>query len=311
MELRELRSLVALADHGSIARAAERLHLSSAAIHKQLKVLETELGIQLYEKVGRKLQLTQAAEILLPYSRDLLAQHDAAVSAMSEWKGLKRGLVRIGAGPTISSYILPGLLKRFRRAFPKVDLFVETGNSVALAEGLSNGSLDLALMVSSQLPEEPNLSVEASWDVEFVLVSRLRQVSRRCSILALSKFPFILFQKGSRIENLIDRYFAETNFRPTVIMTSDNAEAIKAMIRSGLGISMLPFWIVDADLRKGALSLIRQKERPLFSKLDLISRKSSYVPQPVAAFIELAQNYKCKKPRLTSRLPGSARFQRA
>jgi len=67
---------------------------------------------------------------------------------------------------------------------------------------------------------------------------------------------------------------------------------------------MLPFWIVDADLRKGPLSLIRQKERPLFSKVDVISRKSSHIPRPVAAFIDLAQKYKCRRPRLTSRLTG-------
>src|SRR5690242_12980608 len=101
MELRELRSLITLAELGSLATAAERLHLSAAAIHKQLKVLEVELGVQLYERIGRTLKLTQAAEVLLPYSKDLLAQHDAALEAMEEWKGLKRGVVRIGAGPTI------------------------------------------------------------------------------------------------------------------------------------------------------------------------------------------------------------------
>jgi len=302
MDLRELRSLVTLAKLGSLAKAAGSLHLSAAAIHKQLKVLETELGVQLYEKVGRNLKLTQAAEILLPYSKDLLAQHDAALGAMEEWKGLKRGVVRIGAGPTISSYILPRMLKQFRRAFPRVDLFVETGNSIGLIERLGNGSLDLALLVSSQLPEPANLTVEASWDIEFVLVSNLRQVPRRCRIRDLQKFPFILFQKGSRIETLIDRYFREINFQPTVIMTFDNAEAIKAMIGTGLGISMLPFWIVDADLRKGAFSLIRQQEHPLLSKLELVSRKSTYVPKPVKAFVEVAREFKCRSPHLTNPL---------
>jgi DNA-binding transcriptional LysR family regulator len=159
------------------------------------------------------------------------------------------------------------------------------------------------VLVSSQLPEEPNLSVERSWDIEFVLVSNLRQVPRRCAIQELRKFPFILFQKGSRIENLIDRYFAEINFQPTVIMRFDNAEAIKAMIRTGLGISMLPLWIVDADLRKRSFALIRQREHTLFSKLELVSRKSSYVPRPVRAFIELAHQFKCKSPRLSMALP--------
>src|SRR5258708_5191458 len=129
MEFRQLRSLVALADLGGIARVAEKLHLSPPAIHKQLKLLEAELGVQLYEKVGRNLRLTQAAEILLPYSRDLLAGHDGAIAALEEWKGLGRGIVRVGAGPATSVYLLPGLLRKYRRAFPKVDLLIETGNS--------------------------------------------------------------------------------------------------------------------------------------------------------------------------------------
>lgn len=301
MELRALRSLATLADFGSLARTAEKLHLSPAAVHKQLKVLEGELEERLYEKAGRRLQLTQAAEILLPYLRDLLAQYDAAISALDEWKGLKKGLVRIGAGPTISSYVLPGLLKKFRSRFPGVDLFVETGNTPNLLEALRKGSLDLAFLVSSGLPEESSFSVDVSWDVEFVLVAHQRQRRQRSAIAELERFPFILFQKGSRMEDLIDRYFAEMDFRPRVIMRFDNAEAIKAMIRTGLGISMLPFWIVDADLQKGRLFLIRQREHPLFSKIVLVSRKASYVPKPIGAFLEMARNFECRHPRLTCR----------
>ena len=291
MEFREIRSLVALADLGGIARAAEKLHLSAPAIHKQLKLLEAELGVQLYEKLGRRLRLTQAAEILLPYSRDLIAEHDAVIAAIAEWKGLERGIVRIGAGPASSVYLLPELLRKYRRAFPKVDLVVETGNSVTLLEKLANGSLDLALLVSSHSPEEKGLIVEKSWEMEFVLVSHLQRVPRRCSILELKKFPFILFRKGSRIQNAIDRYFDELGFHPNVIMTFDNADAIKAIVRAGLGVSLLPLWIVQSDLRMGTLTMIRQQERLLCSKLELLRRNSNYIPGPVTAFIELTRTH--------------------
>ena len=301
MEFRELRSLVALADLAGIARAAEKLHLSPPAIHKQLKLLEAELGVQLYEKVGRSLRLTQAAEILLPYSRDLLAGLDAATAAMEEWRGLKRGIVRIGAGPSTSVYLLPELLKKYRRAFSKVDLVVETGNSVSLVEKVGNGSLDLALLVSSELPEEANLCVEKSWEMEFVLVSNLEHVPRHCSLSDLKKFPFILFQKGSRIQALIERYFNEMDFHPPVIMTFDNADAVKAMIQAGLGVSLLPFWIVHRELKKGSLTMIRQRERALFSKFELIRRKSSYIAGPIAAFIDMARAHSFKSLCLTGR----------
>jgi DNA-binding transcriptional LysR family regulator len=298
MEIHELRSLAALAECGSLAAVAEKLHLSPAAIHKHFSALGSGLGIRLYERFGRQLKMTPAAEILLPYCREVLAQHDAALGALAEWKGLKRGVVRIGAGPTLSSYLLPALLRRFRRAHPGVDLYVATGNSASLIEGLKSGQFDLALLVSSQFLEEPNLTVEASWDVEYVLVSNLRNAPPQCAISALLPFPFILYSKASRIEDLIDRYFAEVGFRPKVIMTFDSAEAIKAMIRTGLGVSMLPMWIVDADLRKGALSLIRQRERRLFSKVELASRKSNYRPGVVQAFVQVARTFQFRSPRL-------------
>jgi DNA-binding transcriptional LysR family regulator len=208
------------------------LTVSPAAIHKHFRTLGTHLGVRLYERLGRQLKLTRAAEILLPYSREVLAQHDAALGALAEWKGLKRGVLRIGAGPTLSTYLLPALLRRFRRLFPGVELYIETGNTTSLTEGLGSRRFDLALLVSPQYEEAPNLTVEAFWEVEFVFVSNLRNAPRHRSVSALHPFPFILHSKGSRIEDLIDHYFAEINFHPKVIMTFDSAEAIKAMIRT-------------------------------------------------------------------------------
>jgi len=298
MDLSQVRCFVELISSGSIAAAARRLNYSAPAVHKQLKQLETELGIRLYERAGRVLRPTQAADILLPYARDLLAQHDAALAAITEWKGLKHGLVRIGAGPTIATYILPGLLRAFRSAHPKIDLYVETGNTRVLTESLVNGSLDLALLVAPDSGEEPFLSVQAGWEVEFVLVSNLQAAPRRCSLAELRKFPFILYQKGSRIELLIERYFAEAGFQPKVIMRFDNAEAIKAMIRNRLGVSMLPMWIVDSELKRGTLSVIRQREHPLRTQVELACQKTTYRPQPVQAFIEIARKFRFRTPRL-------------
>jgi DNA-binding transcriptional LysR family regulator len=163
-------------------------------------------------------------------------------------------------------------------------------------------SLNQVVVTTSEPHEAPHLAVEASWEVEYVLVSNLRNVPRQCSISALGRFPFILYSKGSRIEDLIERYFSEINFQPKVIMTFDSGDAIKAMTHTGLGISMLPMWIVDGDLKRGGLSLIRQCERPLLSKVELASRKSNYVPNAVQAFVEMARTFRFRTPRLISQL---------
>ena len=92
-------------------------------------------------------------------------------------------------------------------------------------------------------------------------------------LAALREEPFILYKKGSIFENLIDRYYAGRGFHPRVIMRFDNAEAIKAMIGSGLGLSMLPMWTVEAEVKGGSLALIRQQEPPIAAKIVLVTRR--------------------------------------
>ncbi len=306
MEFREIRSLTTLAELGSISLAADRLHLSPAAIHKQLKMLEAELEVRLYEKVGRRLQLTQAADLLLPYFREVLAQRDYAWMALQEWKGLKRGLLRVGTGP--SSYVLPALLKQFRKKHPGVEVFVETGNTPVLLDGLVKGSLDLALIVSPDLTESGNICVEASWEFEMVLVSHSRQVPRRPNLSDLRTSRFILFRQGSRMQQAIDRYFAAHGFEPKVAMRLDNSEFIRTMAHAGLGLGLLPLWVVERDVRQGSLHIIRVVEPPLYSKIALVRRKSSYLPQPAQALIAVARDLDSRKLRLlTDRPAGRSR----
>lgn len=299
MEIRELRSLLLLADLGSLVKTAGQLNLTSPAIHKHLKLLEDELGVRLYERAGRHLRLTQAAQVLLPHIRNILLEYDAALQELEESQGFKRGLVRIGSGPTFSSYLLPVLLEEYQRRFPAVEIFVETGHTPQLLNDLGKGALDLAFIVASELSERDDFEVKLAWDFEFVLIGAPGQLPRRCALTRARDFPFVLYRKGSVIENLIDRYFAQHHFQPRVMMRLDNAEAIKAMIKSKLGVSLLPFWTVAAEVRRGTLAVARLREPPLLGRLVLVTRRPAYFSPSVKAFLAAAQNWRWKDGRLT------------
>lgn len=286
MELKELRSLVALSELVSITLVAERLHLSPPAIHKHLKTLEDELGVSLYEKAGKQLKLTQAASVLLPHLKEILTEYDSAISALEEWKGLKRGLVRIGSGPT--GYVLPAILKRFEQTYPGIEVQVETGNTGVLVEDLRKGLLDLALIVSSDLKERQEFQVEAIWDFELALVCHGEDTTSHPPLADLSDQRFILFRPGSRLQEPIDRYLFSQQFEPKVVMRFDNANFIRDMVHSGLGIAFLPLWVVEQDLKEGSLRMIHLVGASPVSKLALIRRKSSYVPRPILGFINTA-----------------------
>lgn len=295
MGLRELQSLLTLAEVGSITQTAARLNLTAAAIHKQLKVLESELGVQLYERQGRQLRLTQAAEVILPHVRRMLAEYEATLQALEEWKGLKRGLIRIGSGPTMSSYLLPSLIEDFRRAQPDVELFIQTGNTRQLIKQLSMGALDLAFVVFTEPFETIDLRIKAVWSFEIIVVSALpARLDLPCRMAELEEFPFILYEEGSVFENLIDRYFRKTNLHPRVVMRFDNAEAIKAMVRTKLGVSMLPVWTVGEELKAKTLIHVQQRETPLTARIVMLTRDVSYLPPPVRSFVEMASRWQWK-----------------
>ena len=289
MDLRGLRSFVTLAKINNITKTADALHLSPAAIHKQLKNLEEELDTRLYERVGRRLRLTPAAQILLPHATDLLLRYDATLAAFAEWKGLKTATVRLGTGPGTSISILPELLAEFRAAHPDVEVVVETGSTAFLIQELSEGTLDVAIMVSPDSPAHDRLTVEAAWDFDIVLVTGSSGLPRRCSLKDLAGAPFILFKSGSQLEKAIDSYLAGLDFHPRVIMRFDNAEAIKAILRIGAGVSMLPHWAVRHEIENRTLTRIEQVEPPLRSKIILAVRRGGYLTDAARALIAVAR----------------------
>ena len=284
-----MKSLIALAECGSIREAGVQCNLSPAAIHKHLKTLEREFAVQIYKKEHGRLDLTEAGQLLLPFLKDILLHYESAFTAVGEWKDARRGLVRVGAGPTFSSYLLPLLLKRFRRRFPKVDLFVETGDSSHLTSRIRSGALDLVFDLAAAALADDKLEQVAQWESQAGFISALPGVARYCRLNALQKVPFIMFQKGSRMEAIVQNYLDSLNFRPNVIMRSDSSEAIKAMVRAGLGISLLFLWNIDADLQRSRFHVIQTEAPPLVSRIALIRLRGSYVSKPVWEFLELAR----------------------
>ncbi len=297
MDLREVRSIVATAEQGNLRRAAERVHLSPAAVHKHMRQIEEELGVRLYERSGRGLKPTAAMEMLLPHLQELLSEHDSTIQAVEEWKGRKRGFVRVGSGPSAAAHLLPPLLDRFHKRYPGVNLHVETGPPEMLVERLSNGALD-AVMLLGPFPERPRVEQVVVWKTEIVPVTAMKKAPGRGTLAALAGLPFVLFNRGSTMDNLISAYFAAAGFRPRVVMRCESSETVKAMARRGFGVAMLPLWSVDEDLRRRCLRLIRQREPTLLSNITLLARRASYTPPMVEALLDIARTFPWTNPRL-------------
>ncbi len=287
MELRELKALVQVAATGSLHASAAVLHVTPAAVHKQMKALERSIGLPLYTKQGTSLRLNQVAEILLPYARALVAQHQAACEALEQYKGVRRGMVRLGAGPTMSSYVMPRILKRFRTTFPKIELMVDTGSSAVLLDRLRRGEIDLAFLVGER-SEGPDLHEYVRWQFDMVLVTAMRRGGRRpVRLRDLSKTPIVLFQQATRIQRIIDAWFEEHRFEPRASMHLDNADAIKAMVKAGLGTAILPYWAVASDIESGELTALELAEPLPSGHISLLRAARLYTPASVQGFLDL------------------------
>jgi len=287
MEFREILSFVLLAKSHSILETSRELHLTPGAVHKHLKTLESELGVQLYEKYDGALRLTEAGKAIRPYFQDILDRRDAAIQATSDWKLETAGVVRVGAGPSFSSYMLPRILSRFRRKFPKVEIFVETGNGNDLRESLRVGSLDLIFDIAHPPADPSEFTTMAVWESELGVVSARTDLPQHCSMSRLAGAPFILFQKGSPMQEMIDAHFDRIGFQPNVVMRSDSAEAIKAMVKSRLGVAMLFLYNTTQDVRTGSIRVIHT-DKHLSARMILLKRKSAFTPRASLAFAKLA-----------------------
>ena len=287
MEIREILSLTKLAENGSILKTAEQCHLSPGAVHKHLKSLESEFGVQLYEKRDGGLMLTPAGLLILPFLREALLQKEAASRALADWKRAPCGLIRIGAGPAFSGHILPPLLANFQHDFPLVEFYVETGHGDHMIDALREGTLDLVFDIGEPRQLSRELASVACWDAPLGFLSGNRDLPRSCVLADLAALPFVLFKTGTRISDAIQQYFETFDFQPRVVMRSDSAEALKSMIESELGVGILFLWSAQAELLNGKLAHIEVTDKPqLVSKMILVRKEMPYVPLAIQTFIE-------------------------
>lgn len=289
MDVRKVRSFVSLAESGSLQKAAKLLHLTPPAVFRQIKSLEQGFGLELYRRSGNELRLTPAGRHLLPHLKRLLAQNDAIRAIVEDWKGVKGGTVRVGAGPTFAAYVLPPLLHEFRSSYPGVEVVLTTGSNRQLVRAINLGDLDLVFMTSRAQPEALALEIVSAWEYEIILVShRRRNLPETVCLEELVDLPFILYAEASMLDTLIREYFAAHGFSPRVEMRLDSAETAKAFAQNDFGLSLLPGWMFGGNAGRGDLSLHRVHRSPLIGTVGLaLCGESSGVPA-VRTFADFA-----------------------
>jgi DNA-binding transcriptional LysR family regulator len=303
MDVRQLEMFRAVAEEGSFTRAAQRLHVSQSAVSRQVKLLEEELGGLLLHRGGNGVALTGPGELVLKAANRVQRDLQDVVWQLSENQKLQRGLLRLGGGMTVCLYILPRLLKKFRSRFKQVELHVASGTSEAILRLLRNHQVDLGLLtlpvVATDLEVLPVLKEEM-----VVVMAPRHPLARARSVepRQLGRFPLILFESGSNTRKVVDQFFVEEEIPTQVAMETENVEIIKAMVASGLGISVVPYAAIAKDVRSERFAWARVRGRRLYRETGWVYLKSDHLPRPVP---EMLRVFEEMKNEFGSRPPGA------
>lgn len=289
MEISQIKAIVAMSELESLAKVGEKLHLSPSAIFCQIRQLEDELGQKLYERFGKRLQLTEAGDLVAEYGKRLLATHDAAVDAVKDSRLGKR-LVRVGCGPLSSQRVAPPMLKALVERHKDIEIRLTTSDDQTLLTDLKRGFLDVVLM---SLPVgDPTLTEEPLWSYTMVFVLPPPQGRERTPRLSdLKDRPFILYRRTVLIDAVLQQLFRDLKVEPRILMENDEPNSIKELVRLGLGITILPVWSVADDARRGALCT-RAIRTSRHYNYGLLWRREGYQPKALTAFVQTARRWR-------------------
>ena len=292
MDLRQLRSLVALVDHGfSVSRAAEYLHLVQPAVSQHLRSLESTLGTPLFQRHGKRLVgLTDAGAQVLRHARSMLAEAASIVAVGRDHVEEARGVLRIGTTHTQARYVLPSVVQQFCTAYPEVEVQIHQGTPAELVEMALADRVDLAICTEAIGEHPAFLTLPCyRWNRSLIATPGHPVLNRRpISLGVLCEYPLITYVAGFTGRTSLSQTFAKVGLHPKVVLSAADADVIKTYVRAGMGVGIIADLAfeedLDADLERRSISHLFPWE-----VTRLAYPKNKYVRRFQQRFIELFQ----------------------
>lgn len=254
MELHHLRYFEAVARLGHVTRAAQELHIAQPSLSKQIQVLEAELGVQLFDRVGRRVELTDAGKLLLPYARRVLRDVAEAREVLRQRADLTTGRVSIGAPPTVGTRLLPQALADFNARFGGIALELHEEGAGQLVSLLAEGTVDLAVV---PIPVA-GVACEELFTEELVIAVALHhRLAQQGTITSaeLMHEDVILFPKGYELRDQTLQLCRAAGFEPRIVLDGGEMDTVLRLTAVGLGVALVPRLALDGAEGLVGLSL--------------------------------------------------------
>lgn len=284
-----LKVFITVADTKNFSKAAKALNLTQPAISFQIQTLEQYYQTMLFDRVNRHVKLTESGELLLEYALSMNDLQAELERKMQQLTGQVQGDLTIGASRTIGEYIMPHIVSEFKKLYPDVDVALEIYNTKHVEENIMNKSIDVGL-VESEIANQ-KLLYQDFLDDELVLIvsSEHRWASEdSVSLMDLKGEPFIIREAGSGSRLVFEQALLDADFdieNLNIIMEVSNITAIKTIVSSGLGVSVLSKWAADDLVKKGDVSILRIKEFAIPRQFSIILNNDYFESEACSKFI--------------------------
>jgi DNA-binding transcriptional LysR family regulator len=292
MNLQNLRVFLKVAELEHITRASEELSLSQPAVTKTIQSLEHEIGIELVERQGRRIALTHAGRVLQGYARQIFVLEREMEESLASLRDVERGEVTLAANTTAGVYLLPPIVARFRTRYPQVDLHIAILNSQEIVDETLNWNLDFGLVEVDASTLPPGLKVQVfAYDELILIVAPKHPWSNLVSVQpqALSEGTLLVREPGSGVREAVEQELLRHAIPIRPLFTLTDNEAIKQMVISGVGISIVSSLSVQRELANGELVQVPIAGIELRPQLSLIQRADKQLSRAAQAFCSFLQ----------------------
>jgi len=295
MEDHKLKVFCTVAETKSFSKTSEIIHLTQPAVSLQIQALEEKYETKLFDRSSSTVTLTPAGETLYKYAKEILSLYASAEKAIGKQTGLVKGSLTIGAGSNIGNYLLPSVITDFKRAHPKIKIYLIVGNTKKVIELLNSGNIDIGLVEGDVARQR--IAVKKLLSDELLLIVSPNHAWAKKIEIPLSdvvKEPFIFREAGSGTRQMIEKFLARHGFTIHDMKISTilgSTEAIKDAVENGLGVSIISRWAARKEDKYGTLHLLSIKEEKIVRDFSLIVNKNSISSNSLEEFLAFLKAY--------------------
>lgn len=281
-----MKIFVAVCECGSVTAAAEKLYITQPAASLAISELEAYYGIKLFDRIAKRLHITEAGKQFLQYAVHIVGLFDELEKSVRNWDSI--GELRVGASVTIGNYLLPGYVKEFQAAHPKMKIRAVIDNSESIEEYVLKNEIDLGLIEGAI--HSPYIESQCFMDDQLVLICSPDHPWASCGeidIDELKNTEFILREKGSAGREIFDSILQVNGIEIVPSWQSISTQAIIRAVSKGLGVSVLPYLLVKDSLERGEIQRVNIRNISLNRQFSIIHHKNKFLTDSAMDFISL------------------------